>query len=81
MGGVELGSMTFTSKNSRRACDAILFLLFDLHQLAAMAATRGASSLMDGNHVYPTFYACYLLRSRRKPDRTYVGDPPSVNLH
>ncbi|WVF71317.1 hypothetical protein IAT40_006120 [Kwoniella sp. CBS 6097] len=36
------------------------------------------STLLDGNHTIPPFYACYLLRSRATPksNRTYVGSTP-----
>jgi structure-specific endonuclease subunit SLX1 len=37
------------------------------------------STLLDGRHVYPPFYACYLLRSKAVPNsnRTYVGSTPN----
>lgn len=37
--------------------------------------SKSTSTLLDGNHVYPPFYACYLLRSKATPNsnRTYVG--------
>ena len=36
---------------------------------------KSKSTLLDGNHTYPQFYACYLLRSRASPNsqRTYVS--------
>lgn len=36
---------------------------------------KSTSTLADGNHAVPPFYACYLLRSRATPrtQRTYVG--------
>lgn len=35
------------------------------------------STILDGNHTFPPFYACYLLRSKAKPNsnRTYVCTP------
>ena len=36
---------------------------------------KSKSTLLDGNHTFPQFYACYLLRSRASPNsqRTYVS--------
>ncbi|WVN88436.1 uncharacterized protein L203_103646 [Cryptococcus depauperatus CBS 7841] len=36
------------------------------------------STLLDGNHVFPPFYACYLLRSKEtaRSKRTYIGSTP-----
>lgn len=36
---------------------------------------KSTSTLADGNHAFPQFYACYLLRSKatQKSNRTYVG--------
>lgn len=35
---------------------------------------KTTSTLLDGRHVFPPFYACYLLRSKATPNsnRTYV---------
>jgi hypothetical protein len=40
-----------------------------------VAMSKSTSTLLDGNHVFPPFYACYLLRSKATPNsnRTYVG--------
>ncbi|RSH87214.1 Slx4p interacting protein [Saitozyma podzolica] len=40
--------------------------------------SKSTSTLLDGNHVFPPFYACYLLRSKATPNsnRTYVGSTP-----
>jgi len=37
------------------------------------------STLLDGRHRFPQFYACYLLRSKAVPNsnRTYVGSTPN----
>ncbi|KAL1411402.1 Slx4p interacting protein [Vanrija albida] len=49
------------------------------HEDAAPAAKKTTSTLLDGNHAFPPFYACYLLRSRATPasQRTYVGSTPN----
>nr|XP_018262816.1 uncharacterized protein I303_04300 [Kwoniella dejecticola CBS 10117]OBR84974.1 hypothetical protein I303_04300 [Kwoniella dejecticola CBS 10117] len=40
---------------------------------------KSTSTLLNGNHVYPPFYACYLLRSKAtaNSNRTYVGSTPN----
>ncbi|KAK6909929.1 hypothetical protein I203_103955 [Kwoniella mangroviensis CBS 8507] len=40
---------------------------------------KSTSTLLDGNHTFPSFYACYLLRSKATPNsnRTYVGSTPN----
>ncbi|WWC70140.1 uncharacterized protein I206_104087 [Kwoniella pini CBS 10737] len=40
---------------------------------------KSTSTLLNGNHTFPTFYACYLLRSKATPNsnRTYVGSTPN----
>jgi structure-specific endonuclease subunit SLX1 len=42
-------------------------------------ARKSTSTLLNGAHVFPPFYACYLLRSRATPksNRTYVGSTPN----
>ncbi|KAK4688284.1 structure-specific endonuclease subunit SLX1, partial [Tremellales sp. Uapishka_1] len=42
-------------------------------------AKKSTSTLLNGNHVFPPFYACYLLRSKATSDsnRTYVGSTPN----
>ncbi|KIR51021.1 structure-specific endonuclease subunit SLX1 [Cryptococcus gattii Ru294] len=42
------------------------------------ANKKTRSTLLDGNHVFPAFYACYLLRSKASANsnRTYVGSTP-----
>jgi len=37
-------------------------------------AKKSTSTLLDGNHAFPKFYACYLLRSLKVPNsqKTYV---------
>ncbi|KAL7420852.1 Slx4p interacting protein [Cryptotrichosporon argae] len=42
-------------------------------------AKKSTSTLLQGNHAFPPFYACYLLRSRAAPNsnRTYVGSTPN----
>lgn len=39
------------------------------------ANKKTRSTLLDGNHVFPAFYACYLLRSKASANsnRTYVS--------
>ncbi|WVW84080.1 structure-specific endonuclease subunit SLX1 [Kwoniella bestiolae CBS 10118] len=40
---------------------------------------KSTSTLLDGNHTFPPFYACYLLRSKATAhsNRTYVGSTPN----
>ncbi|KAJ9099948.1 hypothetical protein QFC21_003956 [Naganishia friedmannii] len=43
--------------------------------LASAVIKKSTSTLADGNHAFPPFYACYLLRSKavENSQRTYVG--------
>ncbi|BEJ16365.1 hypothetical protein CspHIS471_0509700 [Cutaneotrichosporon sp. HIS471] len=45
----------------------------------AAAQKKSRSTVAEGNHSYPPFYACYLLKSLAIPNskRTYVGSTPN----
>ena len=44
-------------------------------------ARKTTSTLLDGRHVFPPFYACYLLRSKAttNSNRTYVSEYPMLD--
>lgn len=44
----------------------------------AESSRRSTSTLLNGRHAFPPFYACYLLKSTSTPrsNRTYVGSTP-----
>jgi hypothetical protein len=44
--------------------------------MAAPVSQPVRSTLLDGNHAFPPLYACYLLRSKTKPNVTYIGSSP-----
>jgi structure-specific endonuclease subunit SLX1 len=44
--------------------------------MAAPASQPVRSTLLDGNHAFPPLYACYLLRSKTRPNVTYIGSSP-----
>lgn len=48
----------------------------------ATTTTTSRSTLINGNHVFPPHYSCYLLRSRATPDSqaTYVGSTPRPHV-
>jgi structure-specific endonuclease subunit SLX1 len=49
---------------------------FESLAMAAPASQPVRSTLLDGNHAFPPLYACYLLRSKTRPNVTYIGSSP-----
>ena len=58
--------------------ETLTFVCFCTMSLVTVSAVSAVSrsTLLEGNHVFPPLYTCYMLKNIHKPNKVYVGNLP-----